>query len=189
MDPIMGQHLDNLWSTDRARQNAAFFAVIEATEQPVDWAYEEWDDLLATLRHGDNHHRAIAAQVLCNLAKSDPQYRMRQDFDALLNVTRDERFVTARHCLQSLWKVGAAGKQQQQQVLDGLSRRFHECAAEKNSTLIRYDIVRGLRKLYDVVHDETIRETALALIAAEDDVKYRRKYAGLWRAKKSASVE
>jgi hypothetical protein len=43
--------------------------------------------------------RAIAAQVLCNLAKSDPKNRMAKDFQALLNVTKDERFVTARRVL------------------------------------------------------------------------------------------
>ena len=52
----------------------------------------------------DNHNRAIAAQVLCNLAKSDPQYRMLKDFGALLAVIKDERFVTARHCMQAVKK-------------------------------------------------------------------------------------
>jgi hypothetical protein len=34
------------------------------------------------------------------------------DFSDLMEVTNDNRFVTARHCLQSLWKIGMAGKQQ-----------------------------------------------------------------------------
>lgn len=32
-------NLDNLFSTDRALQNKAFFDVLAATEQPVPWAY------------------------------------------------------------------------------------------------------------------------------------------------------
>jgi hypothetical protein len=31
------------------------------------------------------------------------------------------------------------------------------------------------------VKDETIREKALALIETEEDLKYRKKYAGEWR--------
>jgi hypothetical protein len=58
---------------------------------------------------------------------------MRKDFGALLKVTKDARFVTARHCLQSLWKVAAAGRQQQKLVVDGLAGRFRECAAEKDA--------------------------------------------------------
>jgi hypothetical protein len=181
MSKAVRASLDDLRSDDRARQNKAFTDVLRATEKPVDWAYEVWDEMVSALRHADNHVRAISAQVLCNLAKSDPKGRMLKDFDALLAVTKDERFVTARHCLQSLWKVGAAGKRQQKKVVDGLARRFEECIAEKNGTLIRYDILQGLRRLYDHTHDESIRVMALRLVETEADLKYRKKYAGVWR--------
>ncbi len=181
MDATIRTALDNLRSTDKDAQNRAFTALIEATDTPVDWAYEVWDDLIAALRDKDNHVRAIAAQVLSNLAKSDPDRRMLRDFDALLAVTKDERFVTARHCLQSLWKVGIAGATQRQKYVDGLAGRFAECAAEKNCTLIRYDICQSLRNIYDAVQDEAVKDKALALIASENDLKYRRKYLALWR--------
>jgi hypothetical protein len=176
-------NLNNLWSEDRQLQNTAFSHVLELTEGPVNWAYVAWDELVENLSHKDNHNRAIAAQVLCNLAKSDPQKRMLTDFHALLAVTRDERFVTARHCMQALWKVGAAGKKQQKLLVDGLERRFDECIAEKNCTLIRYDIIQSLRNLYDSVQDEGVRAKALEWIEREADLKYRKKYAGLWRNK------
>ena len=99
MNATLRASLDNLWSDDRALQNQAFLSVIKLTGHPVDWAYEVWDELLANLSHKDNHNRAIAAQVLCNLAKSDPGNRMLKDLPRLLAVTRDERFVTARHCM------------------------------------------------------------------------------------------
>src|SRR5215813_11298732 len=138
MDEITRTHLNNIRSEDREAQNQAFTYILDVTDKPVDWAYEVWDDLLAGLRHKDNHVRAIAAQVLCNLAKSDPENRMLKDFDALLAVTKDERFVTARHCMQSLWKIGVVGKPQQQKYMPGLEQRFYECISEKNCTLIRY---------------------------------------------------
>src|SRR5688572_13647333 len=106
MDVTTQNHLNNLRSEDRELQNAAYFYILKETEKPVDWAYEVWDSLIEGLRHKDNHVRAISAQVLANLAKSDPENRMHKDFSALLAVTRDEKFVTARHTLQSLWKVG-----------------------------------------------------------------------------------
>lgn len=183
MDEITRLNLDNLYSSDKELQNRAFFFVLEMTNQPVDWAYEVWEELVQTLKHKDNHQRAIAAQVLCNLAKSDPENKMLQDFYMLLAVTKDERFVTARHCLQSLWKVGVAGKVQQQVVVDGLASRFNECIAEKNSTLIRSDIIQALRDMYGVVQDEQIREKALELIETEEDSKYRKKYERVWKAK------
>lgn len=192
IDKDVRTNFDNLWSENRELQNAAFGYILGITDQPVDWAYEAWDTVVETLQHKDNHNRAIAAQVLCNLAKSDPQYRMEKDFPALLAVTRDERFVTARHCMQALWKVGVAGKEQQALLVDGLEGRFHECQVEKNCTLIRYDIIQSLRNVYDVVKDEQVKAKALELIELEEDLKYRKKYAGLWkeasgRAKKAST--
>ena len=185
MDIITRTKLDNLWSEDRELQNKAFFYILEATDKPVDWAYDVWDEMVENLSHKDNHKRAIAAQILSNLAKSDPKNRMLRDFDALLAVTKDERFVTARHCLQSLWKVGAAGKKQQKILIDGLEHRFKGCITEKNCTLIRYDIIQSLRNLYDAaaVKDEKIKEKALELIETEEDLKYRKKYASVWRSR------
>jgi len=183
MDKVTRTSLENLRSQDGDTRYKAFNDVLKVTDKRVDWAYEVWDELIENLRDKDNHQRAIAAQVLCNLAKSDPQDRMLKDFGAILAVTKDERFVTARHCLQSIWKVGAAGKKQQKIVVDGLGSRFRECISEKNCTLIRYDIIQGLRKLYEDVGDEKIKDKALELIDTEQDSKYRKKYASLWRVR------
>jgi len=171
---------DDLRSPDPDRQNYAFQSLLKATDSPVDWAYEVWDDLLRTLADGDNRQRSIAAQVLSNLAKSDSQQRMSRDLAALLKVTKDERFVTARHCLQSLWKVGVAGETQRKALLQGLAARFRECKVEKNCTLIRYDILVVLRRVFDLVNDEEIQLTAEHLMATEKDLKYRKKYGTVW---------
>ncbi|HEX5809385.1 MAG TPA: hypothetical protein VFY25_12015, partial [Anaerolineales bacterium] len=175
-------HLDNIRSKDREVQNKAYFYILNVTEKPVDWAYDVWDEMIWGLSHKDNHVRAIAAQVLCNLAKSDPQERILKDFRSLLEVTKDERFVTARHCMQALWKVGAAGTKQQKAYMEGLERRFKECVTEKNCTLIRYDILESMRNVYGAVNDEKIKKKALELIGLEEDAKYRAKYASLWSA-------
>lgn len=182
MDDITRTQWDELHSQDGAVRYAALSALLATTEQPVAWAYEVWDELLAGLRHPDNHQRAIAAQLLATLAKSDPERRMLRDFDQLLAVTRDERFVTARHSLQALWKVGAVSPAHQRLVVEWLSERFREAAGEKNGTLTRFDIVEGLRRLYDQVKDRAVHEAALALIASEADAKYQKKYAAVWRA-------
>jgi hypothetical protein len=182
MDSITQANWENLRSQDGDLRYQALNAMLAATDQHVDWAYDIWDTLLEMLRHPDNHQRAIAATLLCNLAKSDPEPRILRDFDAIFAVTKDAKFVTARHSLQAIWKVGAAGAQQQQLVVERLAGRFRDCAAEKNCTLIRFDIIQGLWNLYDQVRDEAVREMALALIALEADSKYRKKYARVWRA-------
>jgi hypothetical protein len=183
MNPFLQQNLEKLHADQREIQSQAFTDLVQASEVPVDWAYEAWDTLVADLRHPDNLIRAVAAQVLCNLVKSDPEQRILKDFPTLLVVTKDERFVTARHCMQALWKVGVAGEAQKEMLVKGLAGRFAECVSEKNCTLIRYDILQALQKVYDVVKDESIRQKALELIETEPDLKYRKKYTNLWKTK------
>ena len=180
MDSTTQKHVGNLRSEDRELQNQAFSYILQETEKPVDWAYEVWDQLVEGLRHKDNHVRAISAQILANLAKSDPKNRMQKDFSALMAVTNDEKFVTARHTLLSIWKVGIE-KKMQKTVIAALADWFKNCITHKNCTLIRYDIIQDFRNLYDEVQDEKIKGKALALIETEEDAKYKKKYMSVWK--------
>jgi hypothetical protein len=173
--------LDNIRSDDGQIQFKAYDYLMKETEQLVDWAYEAWDEIVEGLTHKDNHVRAITSQILTHLAKSDPKGRFFKDFDKLLNVTRDEKFVTARHCMQNIWKVGLGGKKAQQLVVKGLEKRFIECVIEKNCTLIRYDIMVALRNLYDATTSSEIKEKALELIELEQDAKSKKKYISAWK--------
>lgn len=181
MDKTIRTYLDNIFSDDKQVQFKAYDYLMKATEKPVDWAYEAWDEIVAGLTDKDNHVRAICGQLLGNLGKSDPKGRMFKDFDKLLNVTRDERFVTARHTMQNIWKVGLGGKKHQQLVVKGLEKRFKECIKEKNGTMIRYDITVALRNLYDATTSSEIKEKSLELIELEKDVKYKKKYVTVWK--------
>ncbi len=162
-------------------QNKAYMFLMQKTEKPVDWAYEASGELIEGLTHKDNHIRAICGQLLGNLGRSDPKGRMFKDFEKLLNVTRDEKFVTARHTLQNIWKVGLGGKNAQQLLVQGLEKRFKECVKERNTTLIRYDILVSLRNLYNATTSSEIREKSLELIELEKDPKYQKKYATVWK--------
>ncbi|MBI2689102.1 MAG: hypothetical protein HYX27_22590 [Acidobacteria bacterium] len=175
--------LTKLHSNDKNLQNEAFQDLMTQTTEPIGWAYDIWDDIVKTLTDKDNRRRSIAAQVLSNLAKSDPENRMKKDFPKLLNVTRDDRFVTARHCLESLWKVAIVNPENRKMVVGGLTRRFNECESDKNCTLIRYDITVVLRKIADATNDPSIRLLSEKLIATEADAKYARKYTAVWKAK------
>lgn len=143
-----------------------------------------WDQLKAWLTDPDNHRRARAAQFLASLAISDPEKRMVHDFSALWEVTKDAKFVTARHGLQSIWKVGLAGPEQKEMVIMVINHivdRFRNGENEKHYTLIRYDMIQGFKNLYDEVKDEQIRNIAIELIDSEEDNNYRKKYMSVWK--------
>lgn len=168
-------------SGDKEERYEAYQNILQVTDQQVDWAYEVWDQLIEDLTHKDNHQRARAAQYLANLAKSDPEMRMMKDFPKIWAVTKDEKFVTARHSLQSIWKVGIAGTPQKEMVMEVLAERFKNCEDEKNFTLIRNDIIQNMKNLYDDFNDASIKQTALDLIETVDDKKYKKKYMTIWK--------
>jgi hypothetical protein len=60
MNQITKQHFVDLYSKDANLRYDSFQYIIKLTQQPVDWTYEVWDDLLDLLKTGDNHQRAIA---------------------------------------------------------------------------------------------------------------------------------
>lgn len=166
---------------DKDERYEAYLYILKVTDEQVDWAYEVWDQLLEDLTDKDNHQRSRAAQYLANLAKSDPEKRMMKDFPRLWAVTKDEKFVTARHSLQAIWKGGLAGAEQKDMVMEYMVDRFKNGANEKNFTLIRNDIIQNMKNLFDHNGDKEIKQTALDLIETVDDKKYQKKYLAIWK--------
>lgn len=181
MDRTTQSYFVDLHATDKVLQYEDFNQIMAATQEKVGWAYEVWDQLLNDLKDSNNHTRSRAAQFLCNLAISDPENRIMKDFPAVWEVTFDKKFVTARHSLQSIWKIGLAGEEQKKMVINQLVNRYINCLTEKNYTLIRFDIVQDLRNLYDAINDVAIKEIAFELITKEEDPKYKKKYAAIWK--------
>ena len=169
-------------SSDRDAAYQAFVDLMALADKPVGWSYEVWDRMVGDLSHRDGHRRAFAAQMLARLAISDPENRMRRDFAALAAVMKDEKTVTARHALQSIWRVGLAGPDRLTSVLDALTKRFRECSSGRNASLVRTDVVTALGRLFRATGDASIEARAASLIASEKDEKASKKQSFSWKA-------
>jgi hypothetical protein len=180
--------ISELWSADAERQGIAYQEMLVLTAEPVNWADSVVTEVFLQLSNVNNRNRSIAAQLLCRLAKSDSSKRVLRDFPKLFSVVKDERFVTARHALQSMWMVACAGDQYRKIVLESLKEWYIECDSHKNCTLIRYDIIESLRKIYEDMKDEKIRSLAEELIEQEKDLKYQKKYRTLWTKKPNGAI-
>lgn len=181
MDRAIQEQFDGLYSEDRQVQYQSHMNILETAKQPVDWAYDIWDSLKEDLLAPDAHQRSRAAQYLPYLAISDPENRILADFPSIWARTYDEKFVVARHTLQAIWRIGLAGEQHRQLVLDHLVRRFRSCRDEKNSTLIRSDIQRNMRQLYNATKDDSIKQQALELVEEVENMKYQKRYRDSWK--------
>ncbi len=162
---------------DRARTGQAYDRLLAAAAEKVDWGAEAWPALLPFLTDADNHVRSIAGQVLSRLAISVPTGVVLDDFGKIIAVTHDEKFVTARHVLQSSWRIGLAGPKARALLIDTYNKRFAAAAAEKNGSLVRFDIIVAIRHLRAATDDAGLDAVAEELIATETDLKYRKKFA------------
>lgn len=178
------ESVKRLHDVDRTIQYDAFLDIQREIEKPVDWAYEVWGQFAKWLNSKDAHDRARGAQFLAGLSKSDPENRILNNFSSLCAVAEDEKFVTARHALQSIWKVGLGGEEQKKRVLDYLVNRFREAPNGVHPTMIRSDIIVGLRNLANSTQDESIEGIGTELIGIEADPKYKKKLIASWKKKK-----
>ena len=147
---VLGDHASRVTRTgtplrfdDRRHLDAHHFLIDEAYLLDAQ-EYETWLDNIT-----DDIHYIMPVRVTAALNSGfDTSPGMAHFDENKYSLSRRvARFVTARHCMQALWKVGVVSPQHQQQVVAGLVSRFLECASETNSTLIRYDILSALRKL------------------------------------------
>jgi hypothetical protein len=183
MENTILELVENIMGKDEQLRSDSYVTLMNMTEEKVDWVYEIWDMLFENINHKNNHTRSIIGQLICNLAKSDYEKRIQKDFHKLINLTKDEKFVTARHCLLSIWKIGLTGQDNLELVLEGLSERYINCTEEKNCTLIRADIIQGFKNLYRELREERTGKIVSELIEKEHDEKYRKKYLSIWKKK------
>lgn len=177
MEKEILQLFSNVNEYDRDTRYESHEELMKIVKEPVDWTYSVWEQLIKSLTYKDAHVRSHAAQFLCALAaKSDPEERVLDDFMKIWAVTYDEKTVTARQSLQSIWQIGLAGQVQRDLIVSHLAKRFHTCVDEKHPTLIRFDIIVSFKKLFDATGDTNLLMIAQNLIEEEQDVKYKKKY-------------
>lgn len=108
LPPDVDDAITRLASGDRAAQGRTYAFLLRRRRRKGGWADLAWRKVKPLLGHKDNRVRSITGQVLCGLAQSASPELVERDLDDLISLTRDERFVTARHVLLALWKVGLA---------------------------------------------------------------------------------
>lgn len=179
MEPAIKHLFEKLASADDKVRMEAFNSVLAMTSQKVDWVYEVWDDLLARLDHENSYQRTIAVKVLCHLAKSDHEHRMNRSIDRILAHTKDEKFITSRQTLQSIWQIAIDHPSLRETILQHLKNRYRECMPEKHYNLLRQDVLQSILKISQAEKDEALLDKVRSLIAEEPDAKYRNQYLAL----------
>lgn len=150
----MNENIKNLMERLSVKDNKirkeALDRVIELTQVKVEWIYNYWDLLVEKLDSENSYQRTIGMFVLSNLAKSDSENRFEGIIDKYLMMTEDEKFITSRQTLQTMWKVAIAKENCRKRIVEHLSRMFTgDKHLATHANLIRKDIIETMCRIYE----------------------------------------
>jgi len=160
----------NLESQNETIRYAAFNKLISITNNKVSWIYDKWFILLEKLKSDNSYHRSIGLMLIANLSKSDFENKMSTIIDPYLEFCEDEKFITARQCIQNIWKVAFPHDYNKRKIIKYLENAYYEnIHLNRHSNLIKQDIISSLYKIYQIDHDENLIKKIEALIDTEID--------------------
>ncbi len=150
MNEVVNELIERLAVEDNKIRKEALDKIIELTEEEVDWIYDYWDLFVKKLYSENSYQRTIGMFILSNLAKSDSENRFEGILDEYLMITEDEKFITSRQTLQTVWKVAVVKENCKTKIIKHLTRMFTENRhLVKHANLIRKDVVESLCRIYE----------------------------------------
>lgn len=120
----------------------SFNVVSQASQEHSELFYEYWRDIVPLLSHKNSYHRDFALTILANLTEADNGHlfsKLYRDYFARIH---DQKFMTARCCIQNATKVIAnvpALREEITTLLIDLDNRSTYTA--KQQALLKYDVL------------------------------------------------
>ena len=173
------KEIDNLF-IDLANKNdkiryPAFKKLLKITDKKVNWIYDKWFLLLEKINSENSFQRSIGLTLLANLAKSDTENRIEKILDEYLEHFQDEKFITARLCIQNVWRIAAANIRAKKKIIDRLESSYHDNFHFKtHPNLIKQDIIGSLIYIGILTKDKNVISLVESFIENEVDMKYQK---------------
>ncbi|MDC7126509.1 MAG: hypothetical protein PQJ46_13140 [Spirochaetales bacterium] len=172
--------IEKLFNETKRKDNKirlnALNGLLDITEKKVDWFDEVFDDLKNRLKSDNSYQRSIGMMLLCNLSKSDNENHLKIVLPDLLQLLKDEKFITRRQTIQNIWKIAIEKDNLQKKIIEVLLEKFYECLFEEHYNLIRQDIISSLFSIHQKDTDSCPISIINDLIEDEKDVKLQKKY-------------
>jgi hypothetical protein len=100
--PTIAEAIAQLALGDRKVHGRCYEILVTSMKPEPTWADSSWRQIEQMLRPKDNRVRSIAGQAMCTLAPAASRKQITRDLDGLIDATKDQNFVTARHVLLAL---------------------------------------------------------------------------------------
>jgi len=127
----------------------SFYIIAKASQKEPELFYQYWDDFIPLLTHPNSYHRVFALVLLANLTDVDKENKFSLVFDDYFSHINDEKFMTARKCIQNTAKILANREELTEDIINILLDVDKRCGfPEKRKALLKSDVIELFSEFY-----------------------------------------
>jgi len=126
-----------------------YYIISKASQERPELFYKYWNDFSLLLQHKNSYHRDIGLTIIANLTKVDSENRFQKIFKDYISHVNDEKFMTARCCVQNSKKIICNKIEIEKQIVDIFINIDNKCGfPDKQKELLKNDILEVFDDIY-----------------------------------------
>jgi hypothetical protein len=123
------------------------FLTLRALSQTSDCVYPYWDQLEAKLSDPNSYQRSIGLMLLSENVRWDRDRRFRRTIKRFLAACNDDKFITARQCLQGLVTIVQSTPEYDKEIQRHLAHLTFSGKKENQTRLLQKDAATVLQAI------------------------------------------
>lgn len=131
----------------------SYSIISQASQMRPELFYQYWDDFALILDHPNSYHRDFGLVLLANLTPADKNNKFSDVFTDYYSHINDEKFMTARKCVQNTAKILESKGELTDNITDILLDVDERCDFSlKQKALLKSDIIELFYKFYEQIN-------------------------------------
>lgn len=136
----------------------AVFTILRLVSDRCDLVYHYWDTFAAMIDDPNSYHRNIGLILIAENIRWDSADKFGKICAGYLKHCEDEKFITARQCLQGLKKIVDHTQKYREEILDTLLGIDLESKKDTQKGLLLLDVVEVLAEMYEEEPEKRIED-------------------------------
>ena len=133
----------------------SYSVISPASQMRPELFYQYWGDFALLLDHPNSYHRDFGLVLLANLTPADKENKFRDVFTDYYSHINDEKFMTARKCVENTAKILESKAELTEDITDILLDVDKNCDFPlKQIALLKSDIIELFYKFYGQINDK-----------------------------------
>lgn len=134
----------------------ATFLLLQILSKKDDRVYEHWETFVEKLNDENSYQRSLGLMLIAENIRWDTEDRFAKICTSYLKHCDDEKFITARQCIQGLNSIISQTKKFRKEIIERLTAIDFEKRKDTQKGLLLLDVVEVLGKLYQDEKDIAI---------------------------------